>query len=176
MQQPFERARPRQTGPYAADHLAGRSTSSAGERVEDSARGRSKNLFPSPFGCGVEAEEEAAEAPTSDAWVSSARRSAKRRYGTREAAGGAVALRGVESVAGGREGGGLGPQQERGGAEQGSRTVSPQRGGGGSHAKLDLLLHEVKRLNGRLDVIVDRLGELEDEKKDEMRRGRDTIS
>ena len=35
------------------------------------------------------------------------------------------------------------------------------------------MLNEVQRLNGRLDAIVDRLGELEEE-KDEMRRGRDT--
>ena len=32
----------------------------------------------------------------------------------------------------------------------------------GSHAKLDLLLHEMRRLNARLDAIVGRLGVLEE--------------
>eukprot|EP00752_Nemacystus_decipiens_P006321 g5698.t1 len=41
--------------------------------------------------------------------------------------------------------------------------VSPSRQAKGSHAKLDLLLHEMQRLNGRLDTIVGRLGVLEEE-------------
>lgn len=140
--------------------------------MEDSSGGRAKDLFPSPFGCGVEADLAEAEAPTSKAWVSSARRDA-RRYGMREAVSGAVALRGVGSVARGREGGGPGQQERGGGAGgRGSRPISPQRG---SHAKLDILLHEVTRLNGRLDVIVDRLGKLEEE-KEEMRRGKETAT
>ena len=140
--------------------------------MEDSSRGRAGDVCPSPLaGCGVEADEAEAEAPTGDAWVPPPRGGAQGR-GMREAASGAVALRGVESVARGPGGSGLGQQGRGGGGRQGSRAVSPQRG---SHAKLDLLLHEVTRLNGRLDVIVDRLGELE-EKKDEMRRGRETAT
>lgn len=40
--------------------------------------------------------------------------------------------------------------------------LSPSRQTKGSHAKLDLLLHEMQRLNGRLDLIVGRLGMLEE--------------
>lgn len=40
--------------------------------------------------------------------------------------------------------------------------LSPTRRGKGSHAKLDLLLREMQRLNGRLDTIVGRLGALEE--------------
>ena len=41
---------------------------------------------------------------------------------------------------------------------------SPSRPAKGSHAKLDLLLHEMHRLNGRLDMIVGRIGVLEEER------------
>lgn len=40
---------------------------------------------------------------------------------------------------------------------------SPSRQAKGSHAKLDLVLHEIQRVNGRLDMIVGRLGVLEEE-------------
>lgn len=40
---------------------------------------------------------------------------------------------------------------------------SPSRQTKGSHAKLDLLLHEMQRLNGRLDMIVGQLRVLEGE-------------
>ncbi len=41
---------------------------------------------------------------------------------------------------------------------------SPARQAKGSHMKLDLLLYEMQRLNGRLDTIVSRLGALEEER------------
>lgn len=45
-----------------------------------------------------------------------------------------------------------------------ARPPSPSRKTKGSHAKLDLLLHEMQRLNDRLDMIVGRLGVLEEER------------
>lgn len=88
----------------------------------------------------------------------------------------------VGRVAPGGEGGGSrgrqGQQPERlGGAGRGGGgggrelveqvlppPLSPTRHTKGSHAKLDLLLHEMQRLNGRLDTIVGRLGVLEEER------------
>lgn len=58
-------------------------------------------------------------------------------------------------------------QDEPGGGSQRwgfSPSVRPNPQNKGSHAKLDLLLQEVQRLNGRLDTIVNRLGDLEEER------------
>ncbi|CAB1121185.1 unnamed protein product [Ectocarpus sp. CCAP 1310/34] len=53
----------------------------------------------------------------------------------------------------------------RGGAGGGRGGSQQQRHPKGSHAKLDLLLQEMQRLNGRLDTIVGRLGVLEGENR-----------
>ncbi|CAM9505092.1 unnamed protein product, partial [Ectocarpus fasciculatus] len=55
----------------------------------------------------------------------------------------------------------IGTGGARGGADGGRGGLQRQRPAKGSHAKLDLLLHEMHRLNGRLDTIVGRLGVLE---------------
>ncbi|CAM9647012.1 unnamed protein product [Ectocarpus sp. 4 AP-2014] len=52
-----------------------------------------------------------------------------------------------------------------GGAGGGRGESQQQRRPKGSHAKLDLLLHEMQRLNGRLDTMVRRLGVLEGENR-----------
>lgn len=59
----------------------------------------------------------------------------------------------------------IGTGGARGGADGGRGGPQRQRPAKGSHAKLDLLLHEMHRLNGRLDTIVGRLGVLEGENR-----------
>ncbi|CBN74862.1 cation chanel protein, possibly calcium-activated BK potassium channel, alpha subunit [Ectocarpus siliculosus] len=59
----------------------------------------------------------------------------------------------------------IGTGGARGGAGGGRGGSQQQRHPKGSHAKLDLLLHEMQRLNGRLDTIVGRLGVLEGENR-----------
>eukprot|EP00903_Cladosiphon_okamuranus_P017959 g16523.t1 len=66
----------------------------------------------------------------------------------------------------GKEGGGGAGAGAGGGADftgpESPPPPSPSRQTKGSHKKLDLLLHEMRRLNGRLDMIVDQLGALEE--------------
>lgn len=64
----------------------------------------------------------------------------------------------------GRWGGGWvgGDGRDPVGQESPPSPLSPTRRTKGSHAKLDLLLCEMQRLNGRLDTIVGRLGALEE--------------
>lgn len=55
-------------------------------------------------------------------------------------------------------------QDELGEVSEGGDTPPRAPPPKGSHAKLDLLLQEMQRLNGRLDTIVHRLGDLEEER------------
>lgn len=112
----------------------------------------SRNLFLSPFSSAPPVDEvaEAQEVFQSNpSWATSPRRTGR----TRGDAGGADA---VEPECGG---------EDDGRREQGAKTPSHQKG---SHAKLDLLLNEVQRLNGRLDMLAGRLGGLGEEEPAEI--------
>ncbi|CAM9455333.1 unnamed protein product [Ectocarpus sp. 12 AP-2014] len=104
--------------------------------IDMSASSPSRNLFLSPFSSTLP--------PETATLPATSRFDANRTSWVGRAA--AIGNGGARGVAGGG----------RGGSQQ-------QRHPRGSHAKLDLLLNEMQRLNGRLDTIVGRLGVLEGE-------------
>lgn len=118
-----------------------------------------RNLFLSPFSSTLPPEK-GEHVPTSKydanrtSWVGRAGMAGSGRFRTNGGVG--------EDGCGSRVAGGAGAGGMPGSAAP--SPPSPSRQTKGSHAKLDLLLHEVQRLNGRLDTIGDRLGALEEER------------
>lgn len=131
------------------------SASSPSSPVPGGASQQHRNLFLSPFSSTLPPETATLPATSRfdanrTSWV------------------GRAASIGTGGVRGGAGGGRGGPQQ------QGHAVPQQQRHVKGSHAKLDLLLHEMQRLNGRLDTIVSRLGVLEEENRTDRLDGEGT--